>query len=234
MSLVATAATAATISCSCFLLWTLELLCTSLDSGAATGLGYSHDALVLLAVSQYLNPSSHQLSAVPHMQFCMHRALQRERPFRALCCARSLSSLKYTRVTCCCLPAAVGSSRYLRNLGYEAIPSMNDTALAIPYAIKAGLGEYGRHGLLITPEFGPRLRLGKIFTNMPLAHDTPIKFGVKEFCGACGIHDPRSLLQPLRLCTAFIANVAGCVAGCGLTFTRVCDGNPPEWMQIYA
>lgn len=34
---------------------------------------------------------------------------------------------------------------------------MNDTALAIPYALKAGLGEYGRHGLVITPEFGPRV-----------------------------------------------------------------------------
>ena len=47
--------------------------------------------------------------------------------------------------------------RYIRNLGYKAEPTMNDTALAIPYALKAGLGEYGRHGLVITPEFGPRV-----------------------------------------------------------------------------
>ena len=66
-----------------------------------------------------------------------------------------------------------------------AIASMNDTALAIPYAIKAGLGEYGRLGLLITKEFGPRVRLGKIFTNLPLAPDRPIRFGVKEFCETC-------------------------------------------------
>ena len=38
-------------------------------------------------------------------------------------------------------------SQFIRNLGYQAIPSMNDTALAIPYAVKAGLGEYGKHGL---------------------------------------------------------------------------------------
>jgi hypothetical protein len=30
---------------------------------------------------------------------------------------------------------------YIRNLGYEAVASMNDTALVIPYAVKAGLGE---------------------------------------------------------------------------------------------
>lgn len=95
-------------------------------SGAATGLGYSHDALVVLSVAQYI-----------------------------------------------------------RNLGYQAIGSMNDTSLAVPYAIKAGLGEYSRLGLLITKEFGPRVRLGKIYTDLPLAHDRPIRFGVKEFCDIC-------------------------------------------------
>ena len=95
-------------------------------SGTATGLGYSQDTLVLLALTQYI-----------------------------------------------------------RNLGYRAVASMNDTALAIPLAIKAGLGEYGRHGLLITKEFGPRVRLGKIFTDLPLSHDRPISFGVKEFCDTC-------------------------------------------------
>ncbi len=105
-----------------------ELLDTapSALSGAATGMGYSQDALVLLTISQFI-----------------------------------------------------------RNLGYEAIPSMNDTALAIPYAVKAGLGEYGKHGLVITPEFGSSVRFGKIFTNLPLDIDLPIKFGVEEMCGIC-------------------------------------------------
>lgn len=95
-------------------------------SGAATGMGYSQDAVVLLTLAQFI-----------------------------------------------------------RNLGYTAVPSMNDTALAIPYAIKAGLGEYGKHGLVITPEFGTSVRFGKIFTNMPLAEDSPISFGVKEMCDIC-------------------------------------------------
>lgn len=76
-------------------------------------------------------------------------------------------------------------AQYIRNLGYRAYASMNDTASSIPYAIKAGLGEYGRHGLLIAPGIGPRLRIGKIFTDLPLAHDRPIRFGVKEFCQVC-------------------------------------------------
>jgi hypothetical protein len=48
---------------------------------------------------------------------------------------------------------------YIRNLGFQAIASMNDTALVIPYAIKAGLGEYGRNQMVLTLEFGPRVRL---------------------------------------------------------------------------
>jgi len=75
--------------------------------------------------------------------------------------------------------------QYIRNLGYRAVESLNDTALAVPYAIQAGLGEYGRHGILITKEFGPRIRLGKIFTDLPLEHDRPVRFGVKEFCDEC-------------------------------------------------
>ena len=79
----------------------------------------------------------------------------------------------------------LGLTQYVLNLGYRAVATMNDSALAVPYAVKAGLGEYGRIGLLMTPEFGPRVRIGKIFTDLPLAHDKPKRFGVREFCEIC-------------------------------------------------
>jgi epoxyqueuosine reductase QueG len=74
---------------------------------------------------------------------------------------------------------------YIRNLGWEATASMNDTGLVIPYAIKAGLGEYARNQMVITPEFGPRLRFSKIFTNLPLSPDAPQPKGVRAFCDIC-------------------------------------------------
>ncbi len=74
---------------------------------------------------------------------------------------------------------------FVRNLGYEAIQCGNDTALSVPLAIDAGLGELGRNGLLITLQYGPRVRLCKIFTDLPLEPDKPIEFGVKEFCKKC-------------------------------------------------
>ncbi len=81
--------------------------------------------------------------------------------------------------------ALLSITQYIRNLGYRAVASLNDTALSIPLAIQAGLGQYGRHGLLITPEYGPRVRIAKIFTDLPLAPDEPIDFGVTEFCEIC-------------------------------------------------
>ncbi|WP_052249649.1 reductive dehalogenase [Tateyamaria sp. ANG-S1] len=76
-------------------------------------------------------------------------------------------------------------AQYIRSLGYIAIANQNDTNLAIPYAIQAGLGEYGRNGLCITREYGPRVRFGRILTNMPLDHDKPIAFGVEKTCEIC-------------------------------------------------
>jgi tetrachloroethene reductive dehalogenase len=77
-------------------------------------------------------------------------------------------------------------AEFIRGLGYHAIPCGNNTALSIPIAIDAGLGELGRNGLLITPKFGPRVRLAKVFTDLPLAPDEPISFGVQAFCEVCG------------------------------------------------
>ena len=76
-------------------------------------------------------------------------------------------------------------ARFIRNLGYRALPCGNDSALSIPLAVEAGLGELGRNGLLITEQFGPRVRLCKVFTDLPLVPDEPKFFGVEAFCGVC-------------------------------------------------
>lgn len=77
-------------------------------------------------------------------------------------------------------------AEFIRYLGYDAIPMGNDTALSIPLAIDAGLGELGRNGLLITDKNGPCVRICKVFTDLPLNIDKPIEFGVKSFCRSCG------------------------------------------------
>jgi len=82
---------------------------------------------------------------------------------------------------------AVGYSvaTFIRELGYKAFANGNDVSLSVPYAVAAGLGELGRHGMLITQEFGPRVRLVKVFTELNLKPDKPKTFGAWDFCKNC-------------------------------------------------
>jgi len=95
--------------------------------------------------------------------------------------AGTATGVGYSRMAFCiaCL------AEFVRNLGYRALPMGNDTALSIPLAVDAGLGELGRNGLLITPQYGPCVRLCKVLTDMPLQADRPISFGVGEACKTC-------------------------------------------------
>ena len=77
-------------------------------------------------------------------------------------------------------------AEFIRLLGYNAIPSGNETGLSIPMAADAGLGEMGRNGQLITAAYGPRVRLCKVFTDLPLEPDEPVDLGVQHFCETCG------------------------------------------------
>jgi reductive dehalogenase len=74
---------------------------------------------------------------------------------------------------------------FIRGLGYEAIPCVNDTAQSIPFALDAGIGELSRLNKLVTPEFGPAVRLCKVFTDLPMAYDKPVDFGLVKFCKTC-------------------------------------------------
>jgi reductive dehalogenase len=74
---------------------------------------------------------------------------------------------------------------YIREIGYKAIPAGNELAISIPLAVDAGLGELGRLGLLMTREFGPRCRISKVFTDLPLVEDAPIDIGVQKYCEHC-------------------------------------------------
>ena len=79
-------------------------------------------------------------------------------------------------------------SKFIKTLGHKAMScSTNTIGITIPMAMQAGLGQIGRNGLLIAPKFGPRLRISKVLTDLPLIPDSPIDFGVTEFCDACKI-----------------------------------------------
>ena len=76
---------------------------------------------------------------------------------------------------------------FITELGYKAIPAVNELGCSIPMAVDAGLGEMGRHGQLLTRQYGPRVRISKVFTDLPLVPDSPIDIGIQEFCEKCAL-----------------------------------------------
>jgi epoxyqueuosine reductase QueG len=85
--------------------------------------------------------------------------------------------------------AANRIAAWLRKRGYSAHAGHPLMGLALypPLAQQAGLGWRGLHGLLITPRFGPRVRLAAVFTsieNLPLGRENPHAW-IGEYCDLC-------------------------------------------------
>ncbi len=85
--------------------------------------------------------------------------------------------------------AANEIARHLRSLGYSAQAGhpLGGLTLYPPLAQAAGLGRQGMHGLLITPEFGPRVRLAAVFTSIEdLPGSTADEHAwIEDFCREC-------------------------------------------------
>ena len=79
---------------------------------------------------------------------------------------------------------------FLREKGFaaQACHPLGGSIGYVPLALKAGMGWVGRHGLLITPEYGPCHRLAAVLTNisnLPVATENQHQW-VGEYCDTCG------------------------------------------------
>jgi epoxyqueuosine reductase len=86
---------------------------------------------------------------------------------------------------------------YLTKKGYAARLS-----LAIPLktaAVRCGLGCQGKNTLLITPNYGPRIRLISVLTTAELDVDEPYKDDLCEGCEKCIIACPTKALEPYKI-----------------------------------
>ncbi len=83
---------------------------------------------------------------------------------------------------------AMRLGREIRRRGFPAKaygdPNATDI-LHIPLAIRAGLGQLGKHGSMISREHGSNFRLAAVLTDMPLALDGPQDIGVDDICVTC-------------------------------------------------
>jgi len=76
---------------------------------------------------------------------------------------------------------------FLKGIGYMAIGESATNALGIApaFGVMSGLGELSRLNRLVTPEYGPMVRVFKMLTDLPLAPTKPIDAGIMNFCKAC-------------------------------------------------
>ncbi|MCA9906522.1 MAG: reductive dehalogenase, partial [Anaerolineae bacterium] len=76
---------------------------------------------------------------------------------------------------------------FLRGIGYYGLGEAQTNALGIApaFGVLAGLGELSRLNRMITPEYGPMVRIFKMVTNLPLAPTRPIDAGITNFCRSC-------------------------------------------------
>ncbi len=144
-------------------------------------------------------------------------------------------------------------AEFIRFLGYPArahhprVDTRYPPTILHPLAaFEAGLGEFGRLGLLVTPEFGPRVRFSTITTELPLPQAERMSFGVEEFCQNCtlcretcrgdAIPDEKAEVQgvlkytidPYK-CLPYFAELDGC----GLCFARCAFNKRPEELKRF-
>jgi reductive dehalogenase len=77
---------------------------------------------------------------------------------------------------------------YIRRLGYPARAhhARNYQVVVPPILLKAGVGEMCRIGdIVLNPFIGPRFKASIVTTDLPLAIDRPIDFGLQDFCTRC-------------------------------------------------
>jgi reductive dehalogenase len=135
---------------------------------------------------------------------------------------------------------------YIRQLGFPARAhhAMNYQVLVPPILLWAGLGEMCRIGdMVIHPFLGPRFKAAIVTTDLPMAVDKPIDFGLQDFCDKCRkcarecpsqaiSHGDKVMHNgyekwpiDVQKCTAMrVGNQYG--SGCG-TCIKVCPWNKP-------
>ena len=77
--------------------------------------------------------------------------------------------------------------QFINRLGYQCLAdgSMGTSGNSPGFGVLAGLGELSRLNRMISPRWGPLVRVFKVITDLPLAPTKPIDAGIFRFCRIC-------------------------------------------------
>ncbi len=82
-------------------------------------------------------------------------------------------------------------ANYIRRLGYRASAEHTGKTpggprvLFPPLLLWSGIGEVSRAGIILNPFLGMNFKAAVVLTDMPLLADSPVDFGLQDFCQHC-------------------------------------------------
>jgi len=117
-------------------------------------------------------------------------------------------------------------SRDFRNQGVRAHPDKPEPNVILEMefaAHAAGLGEIGRGGFFLTPDFGPRQVFTAVVTDLALTPDEPFAGSICDDCGACATACPAKALDPERIVTMPLTNGEAKCYALRMESCRVCE-----------
>ncbi|MEN8149887.1 MAG: reductive dehalogenase domain-containing protein [Planctomycetota bacterium] len=79
------------------------------------------------------------------------------------------------------MEAAIAAAGFDAKAHYDA----HYDVILPPLAVAAGLGEMGRHNILIADRYGSRVRIGAVTTDLPVRPGRPRSLGADRFCRIC-------------------------------------------------
>jgi epoxyqueuosine reductase len=88
-------------------------------------------------------------------------------------------------------------AHYLEKRGFDSIPSV-DIPLKTA-AVKCGLGCQGKNTLLVSPTYGPRVRLVSVLTTAELDIDEPFREDLCKDCERCVLACPAKAIEPYKV-----------------------------------
>jgi len=78
---------------------------------------------------------------------------------------------------------------YIRRLGWPAEISIFNKYLTVmpQLVVESGLGEGSRIGIALNPFVGSTFKVSAVLTDLPMETDSPIDFGLQDYCSKCKI-----------------------------------------------
>jgi epoxyqueuosine reductase len=139
----------------------------------------------LVGISEIDEPALYEGYPTPPFRIAISLGIEMNRE-EMVHVPQARAAVEVMRTYCRAGRIAIELAAWIRSLGWPAQAYADgEDVLQIPMALQGGLGQLGKHGSMISKEFGSNFRLAAVMTDLPLALDAPVDIGVDDLCLTC-------------------------------------------------